>query len=97
MDNGLVEKPSILDLGCGVGHGCFLLSKIPGSRIVGVDICQDSVDYAKEYYFADNIRYSVHDINHTIEKYINIDYVVSRGVLEHIQNGIRTVINDNKC
>jgi len=80
--------PIILDLGCGVGHGCKMLSNMNGSVVIGVDNSGESLDYAREYYFAQNIKYKTADLREYIEDMKSHDYVVSRGVFEHIENGL---------
>jgi len=77
---------NILDLGCGVGFGCKLLSVVPDSNILGIDISDDSLRYARKYYSAKNIEYRIADLNSFILNMPLYDYVVSRGVFEHIEN-----------
>ena len=41
---------SVLDLGCGAGRDCYLLSQLVGEqgRVVGVDMTKEQIDVAKE-------------------------------------------------
>jgi SAM-dependent methyltransferase len=78
----------VVDLGCGVGHGCYELAQIDDSQIIGVDMSSESLEYAKNKYSQNNIRYRNIDIIEFINTMTTYDYVVSRGVLEHIENGI---------
>ncbi len=82
----------IVDLGCGTGHGCSILSEISGSQIVGVDISKESIEYAKKYYLKKNISYQLVNLEDFISKEPEYDYVVSRGVLEHIPNGLDVAV-----
>lgn len=84
---------SIVDLGCGVGHGCLVLSGLKNSHITGVDISQESIEYAKYHYSADNITYQIADLTKFISKMPEYDYVVSRGVFEHIPNGLQLALS----
>jgi len=77
---------NILDLGCGVGFGCRILSAIPNSKILGIDNSDASLCYAKKYYSAKNVEYKMEDLNNFILNMPFYDYVVSRGVFEHIEN-----------
>lgn len=88
--HGLVTSNpiKIADFGSGVGHGCLTLSEIPNSEVIGIDNSQDTVDYANQYYHADNIHYEVGDLASYVDQMPDVDYVVSRGVLEHIPNGL---------
>ena len=82
---------SILDLGCGVGWGCSLLSTIPNSSVVGIDNSFETIEYAKKNYPSTNIEYRVADLTTFISIMNKYDYVVSRGVFEHLANGLELV------
>ena len=86
----------ILDLGFGVGHGCKTLSEIPGVEVTGIDISSDCLAYANEHYAADNVTYKISDIAEFIQSLgetgESFDYIVSRGVLEHIPDGINLLL-----
>lgn len=47
----LVEGLTVLDLGCGTGRDCYLLSKLVGEqgRVIGVDMTQEQLDVARRY------------------------------------------------
>src|SRR5262245_14152586 len=83
-----VSKPArpvtIVDLGCGVGHGCHALSALPNSQIVGVDSSPESLEYARTHYAAANITYRLANLEEFIPDMPEYDYVVSRGVFEHV-------------
>lgn len=86
---GAVAAPvRIVDFGSGVGHGCETLSRIPGSQVVGVDISQDCLDFARLHYGAPNINYEIADLSAYPAIMPEFDYVVSRGVLEHVPSGL---------
>ena len=88
--NKMETKPiTIIDLGCGVGHGCETLSEIENSIVFGVDSCQEAIEYARVVYTHDNISYECLDLHKFIPIMSSYDYVVSRGVLEHIPNGLK--------
>lgn len=83
------NRVSILDLGFGAGWGCQLLATIPGSTVVGVDISLDCQQYAQEHYPAENVELVVADVSDFLkESKAEFDYVVSRGVLEHVECGL---------
>lgn len=90
---GKVSEPvRVSDLGSGVGHGCYTLSEVKGAEIVGVDISQDCLDYAQEHYGKSNISFKKVDLVEYIAEMPEFDYVVSRGVFEHIPNGLELAI-----
>jgi len=87
---------SILDLGCGVGWGCKLLSEsLSDARITGLDNNSVVLYYAKREYGHFRIDYGLLDL--TNPKQLSIlnkfpyDYVVSRGVLEHVDDGLNLI------
>jgi len=82
------EAVNIADLGCGVGHGCQMLSTLNKSTIVGADFSPESLQYAQRHYSAENITYELVELGAYIRDMPEYDYVVSRGVFEHIPNGI---------
>lgn len=85
------EGIGIVDLGCGVGHGCRTLSAIPGARITGVDVSPECVEYARSRYGAGNVTYQAADLNGYIPGMPGFDYVVSRGVMEHLPEGLSRI------
>ena len=84
----LVTGITILDIGCGTGHGTFMLSDILGAQIVGIDPSIESVQYAKDNYGAKNIQYVNGDAESFVRDSHTFDYVVSRHALEHVVDGL---------
>lgn len=82
------NKITIADFGFGVGHGCYSLSRIRHSEITGLDISPDCKEYAHKNYPASNITYQVADLAEYAKTMPAFDYVVSRGVFEHIPDGL---------
>ncbi|MEW6172556.1 MAG: methyltransferase domain-containing protein [Bacillota bacterium] len=84
----LAEIPvRVLDFGCGVGYGCVMIAQIPGVLVTGVDVSPECIVYAREHYPGAAIEYLVisTDFVRAMPEY---DYVVSRGVIEHIPKGL---------
>lgn len=79
----------IIDLGCGVGYGSKTLSTLRSSFVTGVDISEDVIKYAKIHFSQKNIDYQQVDLSKFISTMLEYDYVVSRGVLEHIVGGLK--------
>ncbi len=87
---------SILDLGCGVGWGTKLMAEsLPNARITGVDNSNDSLTYAKREYSHFRVDYGFVDLsipnNILLLNSLYYDYIVSRGVIEHINNGLELI------
>lgn len=89
------ESVKILDLGFGTGHGCHLLAQIPGSEVTGIDMSMDCKVFADRHYWMPNISYQIEDIPEFLTKMPPFDYVVSRGVIEHVPDGINCVERAN--
>ncbi len=79
---------SILDLGCGVGHGCATLATLPNCSVLGIDSSPEAIEYASLHYHRPNVEYRVADILEFVEDMPEYDYIVSSHVLEHIHDGI---------
>ncbi len=83
------DRIRILDIGCGVGHGCRDLAEIPGAFLLGIDYSPDAIEYACNHYRRDNVEYEVADLAEFVAgRMPEFEYVVSRGALEHIPRGI---------
>jgi protein-L-isoaspartate O-methyltransferase len=89
----LNQKIKILDIGCGTGHGTFMLSDILGVEITAIDISKESIIYAEQNYGASNIKYIKSDLVSFIKKAEEYDYIVSRHALEHIEDGLNLALN----
>ena len=89
----LVSGFTILDIGCGTGHGTFMLSDILGAKITGIDPSIESVQYAKDNYGAKNIQYVNGDVESFVRESHSFDYVVSRHALEHVVDGLNFALN----
>jgi len=76
-----VKNNKVLDYGCGTGYGTYMLAK-SAQTVVGVDVSDEAIDYAKENFVSDNLLFkSIDEIG--VEKY---DVIVSFQVIEHVPN-----------
>ena len=74
---------NVLDIACGVGYGCELISNVPDiKKIYGVDRDNESINYAHNTYKNKKIEFSVNDIK-TIKR-DDIDCLVSLETIEHL-------------
>jgi 2-polyprenyl-3-methyl-5-hydroxy-6-metoxy-1,4-benzoquinol methylase len=87
----LVKNKKVLDFGCGSGYGTHILSENAES-IVGVDISNEAVDYAKNEYNSPNLSFM------TISELENekFDIITSFQVIEHVPNDNEYVAKLNK-
>lgn len=77
----MADNKTVLDYGCGSGYGTEMLSK-NASKIIGVDISKDAVDFAKKNYSSSNLSFkTISEL--TDEKF---DVITSFQVIEHVPN-----------
>lgn len=76
---------TILDVGCGEGFITSRLgNKFKEADILGIDIEQEYIDYAKFFNTYDNVRYELNSIDTLPE--IKYDLIVATEVLEHLED-----------
>tara|TARA_B100001059_G_scaffold236519_1_gene287495 strand:- start:15006 stop:15962 length:957 start_codon:yes stop_codon:yes gene_type:complete len=90
---GLGHEPKlIIDIGCGTGETTHILGKaFPKSQIIGIDICTNSINYAKKlnrYLKLTNVTFTNKDINNfdTLNFINNSDIIILSGSLHHFKN-----------
>jgi len=76
------EGVSVLDVGCGVGYGTFLLSWVARAA-TGVDRDTDAIESASETYHADNLEYLLDDAKSDLPK---ADVATCFEVIEHVSD-----------
>lgn len=78
------ENSSILELGCNEGLGTLFFQQIVKNyrKIVGIDLDNDAIKWAKEHIKAKNINF-IED-NFINKKYGDFDVLISLDVIEHI-------------
>lgn len=91
-----INEVNILDIGFGCGYGCFILSKIHGvKQVTGIDVSYACKSYAQENYGARNIEFVIADAGEYLQQNYSFNYITSRGVLEHIPNGLSLTNKSN--
>lgn len=83
------SKGRVLDIACGSGYGSeIVLNKNPSiEELVGIDISEEAINYAKANYSYDNTSYYVDDaLNQNLYKiYGTFDSIVSFETIEHFE------------
>jgi len=96
LERSYIDNPTILDIGFGCGYGCFIFSKIPNvKQVTGIDVSYACKTFAQENYGARNIDLVVEDAAEYLSQNPPFTYITSRGVLEHIPNGLSLTQNSN--
>ncbi|MFA5792178.1 MAG: class I SAM-dependent methyltransferase [Candidatus Paceibacterota bacterium] len=86
--NYINDIDKVLDIPCGTGYGTKLISS-KSSSVVGIDICPDAIEHAKEFFDASNIRYIVanaENLKDVLPKSDYFDVVISFEGIEHLNN-----------
>lgn len=72
----------ILDIACGEGYGCEILSKL-SKKVYGVDLSKETIDCAKSKYTRQNLTFIVGDVTSIPIEDNSVDIVVSFETIEH--------------
>lgn len=86
-------KPGrLLDIACGVGYGTHLMAEKAEDIVeaIGVDLSQETVEYAKQYYASYRIHFQQHDAM-TFADERGFDSIVSVETLEHMPDPVGLV------
>lgn len=84
-----VAGKRVLDLGCGVGYGSFILSA-GAVQVWGLDDSIESIEFARKHYQRHNIVFLVQNIEdyEMIAIKYKTDIIVAFEVLEHLDNAM---------
>jgi len=77
------EGREVLDVACGVGYGTAVLAKA-AARVVGGDIDEASISYARERYGGTNVEFAVLDAAALPFEDASFDAVCSFETIEHL-------------
>ncbi len=82
----LCFNKKVLDIACGAGYGSRIISDSGAKQVIGADISDDNIKYAKSKYSKENITFVKHDV--TLEFGDEFDVVVSFETIEHVDDHI---------
>ncbi|MDH3875711.1 MAG: class I SAM-dependent methyltransferase [Desulfobacteraceae bacterium] len=85
---GIKPGMRVADLGFGSGKTTFYLHKLvqPNGEVVGVDIAEDRINYAKKNYNKKGIEYILKDIREPLDNLGMFDFIWVRFVLEYYRS-----------
>jgi O-antigen biosynthesis protein len=80
----------VLDAGCGVGYGTAYLARA-ARRVIGVDVSDDAISYARTRYGDDEVEFLVADVLDLPFEERSFDTVCSFEIIEHVTDAERFV------
>lgn len=80
-----VKGKNVLDIACGSGYGTYELVNAGAKRIVGVDISEESITYARNRYRHNKIEYISGDARKIPLEDNQFDVIVSFETIEHFK------------
>lgn len=75
----------VLDAACGVGYGSAELGRV-AARVVGVDVDEDAISYARSRYGGGNVEFATMDVSLLRLDDASFDVVVSFETIEHLDD-----------
>lgn len=85
-----VNEKIVLDISCGTGYGSKILREAGAIKIVGIDVSEEAVDFARNKYRMDGLEFRVGNILDidSLENYF--DVITCFETIEHIENQKKT-------
>ncbi len=79
----LIEGKSVLDTGCGLGWGSYILS-LKAKEVLGVDVNENSISYAISNWKSENLNFGIYNVL-DLDSFPDdiIDVVTSMELIEH--------------
>jgi SAM-dependent methyltransferase len=81
----------VLDAACGVGYGSERLLRSGAAQVVGVDVSEDAITYARTHYSAPGLSFEVMDVATLGFDAASFDVVCSFETIEHVDEAGRTL------
>ena len=81
-----VQGADVLDLGCGCGYGAHFMATNGARSVVGVDLAEDALGYARANYKESNLSFEVMDVAALDYPEASFDSVVCLEVFEHVDD-----------
>lgn len=78
-----VKNNKVLDIACGVGFGSRLIMEAGASQYVGVDISEESIQYAKQQFRSENVSFIAGDVC-SFKSIKSFDVVICFETIEHV-------------
>lgn len=80
-----VKGKNVLDIACGSGYGSQMLGVAGANIVVGVDVCPQTVEYARKHYQTPNVDFTCANAEE-FEWSNQFDVIVSFETIEHLKH-----------
>ena len=88
------EGLDVLEIGCGTGRLCKMISLLGAKSVHGVDYSEKAIEIAREYPLENTVFECLNYKN--LPVYYKFDVVVMQGVLEHLDEPYKELIDISK-
>lgn len=82
-----VSGRGVIDVACGVGYGAEILLRRGATMVLGIDVAQDAIAYARTRYAEGPVRFEVADAM-TFDVEEPYEAIVSLETLEHVPDAV---------
>lgn len=93
---GIKPGMRVADLGHGSGKTSLYLYKLvqPNGKVVGIDIAENRIEYAKKNYYKQGIEYILRDIREPLDDLGMFDFIWVRFVLEYYRSNSFNIVKN---
>lgn len=77
---------SVIDVGCGIGYGSYMMKQLGASSVHGIDISLETIEKAITNHSLPSVTFSIDDAMNLSEDLTQFDCAVSFENIEHLSN-----------
>lgn len=79
------QNKSIIDIGCGIGHGSYYLAQHTSKQVLGCDISQEAIEEALITFRLPNLTYKTLDCSHISDLFEQFEVISMIEFIEHLE------------
>ena len=91
-----VRGKSVLDIACGTGFGSRILLEGGAARVVGMDIAEDAIRFARDKYGTPGLEFETGDVLRIPSPPNSFERIVSFETIEHVHDQKRALAEMNR-